>query len=61
MMFIMCLIRFKQSVMTSIDANRVFYLSGSAGIPNGPQSQDAGGPILQDTDRKPGKFAYVLS
>lgn len=48
--------RFKQSVMSSIDPNRVFYFSGSAGIPNGPQSPDEGGPIMQDTDRKPGKL-----
>ncbi|KUJ11580.1 uncharacterized protein LY89DRAFT_739008 [Mollisia scopiformis] len=45
---------YQQAVMSSIDPNRVFFFSGSAGIPGGPQQSDEGGPVLQDSAGWPG-------
>ncbi|KAE8442943.1 hypothetical protein EG329_002547 [Mollisiaceae sp. DMI_Dod_QoI] len=45
---------YQESILSSIDSNRVFWFSGSAGIPGGPQKPDSGGPVIQNTDHRPG-------
>lgn len=51
----------KESVMSSIDSNRAFWFSGSAGIPGGPQADGAGGPVIEDTNHNPGKSISRIS
>lgn len=44
---------YAQSMIASTDPNRIFWASGSANIPGGPQSPDQGGPSV-DNNETPG-------
>jgi len=41
--------------MSATDPNRLYWFSGSTGIPGGPQTPDEGGPVLQNAGNAQGQ------